>query len=164
MPQPILNAKATLLRYVETRKGMQSLPRATKSSEPGEPPISDATVRAYVSLLRAERDEAVRLKNRIIAGLRKIPGIPIETLIANGFTPPTVEPTAASSTLSPTTANAISKLLAPEKLANIGLELHRSRLRNSITAELLLDKSEVEALQALLAGQSEDDAHALPSN
>lgn len=150
--QSIRNARETLLRYVETRQGQQSLPTAQRHGG-GEPVIHDETVKAYVSLLRAERDEAIRLKNRIIAGLRKVPGIPIDELIGSGFkgvAPPAPQKSAAASGAA---TSALLKLLDGDRLAKVGMELHRNRMRNRITGEVLLDKPDVEALR-LLANDS----------
>ncbi len=84
--QSIRNSQDTLFRYLQTRMAKQTLPVAAKKQS-FEPVIHDETVRAYVTLLKTERDEAIGLKNRIIAGLRSLPGIPIDDLIASGFKP-----------------------------------------------------------------------------
>ncbi|WP_431276454.1 hypothetical protein ACQ858_09580 [Variovorax ureilyticus] len=152
--QSIRNARETLLRYVETRQGLQSLPTSPRRDS-GEPVIHDETVKAYVSLLRAERDEAIRLKNRIIAGLRKVPGIPIDDLIGSGFKGVAVAPPQKPADPSAAATSALLKLLDADHLAKVGMELHRHRMRNRITGEVLLDKPDVEALRLLATGSGE---------
>lgn len=146
--QSIRNQPDILLRYIDTRKGQQKLPME-KGNRVSEPVIHDETVRAYVSLLRAERDEAVRNTSRIIQGLRKIPGIPIDELIGNGFKPIPADTKPLMNAISSNAASALTKLLNDTHLAKTGLELRKDRLRNSLTGEVLLEKSEVEALREL---------------
>ena len=152
--QSIRNARGTLLRYVETRRGLQSMP-ATQRRSGDEPLIYDETVKAYVSTLRAERDEAIRTKNRIIAALRKVPGIPIDELIGNGFKAVAPVATPMPVTLPAAAVTALRKLFEVERLARVGLELHRNRMRNTITGDILLDKPDVEALRLLVDDKTE---------
>lgn len=151
--QSIRNAKDTLFAYLLARKAKQVLaPSAKKPSS--EPPIQDENVRAFVALIKAERDEALRTKNRIISGLRSIPGVPIDDLIANGFQPVSPPPNVARQSVSENARRAIAKLLASDALASVGLELYRQRLRHAVTKQVLLEKSDVEALSALLASET----------
>jgi hypothetical protein len=73
--QSIRNAKDTLFAYLQVRRAKQVLPVSSRKLS-HEPLIQDETVRAYVALVKSERDEAIRLKNRIVVGLRSVPGLP----------------------------------------------------------------------------------------
>jgi hypothetical protein len=155
--QSIRNQPEKLLRYVDTRKGQQKLPLASRRSGV-EPIIHDETLRAWVSLLRAERDEAIRLKDRIVHGLRSVPGIPIDELIGNGFKSlPAARPTSLKAA-SPSAVSALKKLLNKDALAKVGLELHKDRIRNCATNDVLLEKAEVEALRGLVSDLAMENA------
>lgn len=149
--QSIRNAKDTLFAYFQVRKAQQVLPDV-KRKQPYEPSIQDETVRAYVALLKAERDEATRLKNRIVAGLRTIPGLPIDDLIASGFKSIPQETEVAA--VSEPARGALARLFHAEKLLAVGLELYRNRLRHIATKQVLLEKADVEALHSLMHGDS----------
>lgn len=145
--QSIRNAKDTLFAYLQTRRSKQVLPTAAQSAS-YEPPIRDEAVRAYVVLVKSERDEAIRMKNRIIKGLRSIPGVPIDDLIASGFKP-TAAPSKPSG-ISPEARSALARLFNEANLAAVGLELFRNRLRAKTTKQVLLEKQDVEVLLGLM--------------
>lgn len=151
--QSIRNAKDSLFAYLLARKAKQVLAPSGKKPT-AEPPIQDENVRAFVALIKAERDEAIRMKNRVITGLRSIPGVPIDDLIANGFQPAITPPNSASPGVSDGARRAIAKLLAQDGLASVGLELYRQRLRHTVTKQVLLEKADVEALSALLSTET----------
>ncbi|MHC6052216.1 hypothetical protein ACYT84_10710 [Ralstonia solanacearum] len=151
--QSIRNADKTLFAYVKARSSEQVLPVASHNAHSFEPAIQDETIRAYVALIKAERDEAVRAKNRIVAGLRSIPGVPIDEWIRDRhmsdvgrLTRDEVKP----ASLPPQARVAIETLLDRHSLQAVGLELYRQRLRSVATNQVLLDKSQVEALIGLL--------------
>lgn len=146
--QSIRNSQDTLFRYLQTRMAKQILPVAAKKQS-FEPVIHDETVRAYVTLLKTERDEAIGLKNRIIAGLRSLPGIPIDDLIATGFKPITGSKK-DEAVISNEVREALSRLFTESNLASVGLELYRERVRHATTKKVLLEKPDVEALLALI--------------
>lgn len=152
--QSIRNARDTLFAYVQARQSAQVLPPAVGKGD-FELQIQDETVRAYVALLKIERDEAIRARNRVVEGLRQIPGVPIDNLLALGFKGSQAQLPAPASALSsalPAAArSALTKLLTPQALTAVGLELFKSRVRQLETGQVLLDKADVEALQALLA-------------
>ena len=149
--QSIRNSTTALTRYVQTRMGEQKLPPKARK-EGFEPPIDDETVLAFVNLLKAQRDDAVRTKNRIIQGLRKIPGVPIDDLIASGFQPlPQTQMQQAD--IGKQARNALQTLFDSTKLAQVGLELYKDRLRNSQTSQILLEKPDVLALKALVPAE-----------
>jgi hypothetical protein len=143
--QSVRNAKDTLFAYLQLRRAHQVLPASTRKAS-REPLIQDETVRAYVALVKAERDEAVRHKDRIVAGLRSIPGLPIDDLIASGFKPIAAKPERG---VSDEVRGALERLFLAESLASVGLELYRHRLRHIATKKVLLEKADVEALLAL---------------
>ncbi len=144
--QSIRNAKDTLYAYLQLRRAGQVLPVSGRKAS-HEPLIQDETVRAYVALVKAERDEAVRQKARIVAGLRTIPGLPIDDLIASGFKPIARK---AEHGVSDEARGALARLFAVDNLASVGLELYRNRLRHVTTKKVLLEKPDVEVLQALM--------------
>lgn len=146
--QSIRNANQTLFAYLKARMSSQTVP-ARKKDGNYEPPISDEIVRAYVTLIKTERDEALRAKNRIINGLRSIPGIDIDTLISTGFKEPRGN-SAAHQELPAVAKQAIKKILDPLIVERFGLELYRDRLRHTVTKEVLLDKAEIESIRSLL--------------
>lgn len=157
--QSIRNAEATLFAYLKARRAEQVLPPPARNGD-YEPQIQDETIRAYVSLLKAERDEAIRSKNRIVAGLRNIPGIPIDELIRDGHLSESSRKTSAApngKVLKPQARAAIECLLDAGALASVGLELYRMRIRDSLTNQVLLEKQHVEALTELLERDKEAD-------
>ncbi len=160
--QSIRNSQDTLFRYLQTRMAKQVLP-VTAKKQSFEPVIRDETVRAYVTLLKTERDEAIGLKNRIIAGLRSLPGIPIDDLIASGFKQVAgrkKEGTAISNEV----REALSRLFTESNLASVGLELYRERLRHATTKKVLLEKLDVQVLLALIrAPEGSQGVAALPA-
>jgi hypothetical protein len=153
--QSIRNAHDTLFKYLNARRAEQIL-KPTARKESARPVIRDETVRAYVEIIETERDEAVKAKNRIIAGLRTIPGIPVDDFIARGHKglvePEENNPASAAdaATLSIAAKEAIARLFDAEALNKVGLELFRQRLRNKMTKEILLDKKMVDALLPLV--------------
>lgn len=161
--QSIRNAGDTLFAYLKARAAEQVLPAASRNSA-YEPPIQDETVRAYIALLKAERDEAVRAKNRIINGLRTIPGVPVDELIRDGHIAKQSTARENRKSLPPQLRAAIENLLNPDVLALVGLELYRLRLRNAMTNRVLLEKQHIEALMDLLESEkTELHGVALPS-
>lgn len=151
--QSIRNAKDTLFAYVQARQSAQVLPSAATKGD-FEVQIQDETIRAYVALLKIERDEAVRARNRVIEGLRQIPGVPIDELLATGFKQASRDAQDSvvpkSGDLPKALRSAVTKLLSPEVLATVGLELFKTRIRHMETNQVLLEKTEVEALITLL--------------
>lgn len=156
--QSIRNSKLVLLRYLELRKSGQSVQQSKKTGS-GEPDIADESLRAYVQLLKQERDQAIAEANRIKAGLRGIPGIRVDELLRSKFsdTPITQPPNSTQAStpigplpLSPSQRSAMGALLDPARLSLCGLELHKDRLRQQSTRNVLLEKTEVEALRSLL--------------
>lgn len=148
--QSIRNSKDVLLRFVVLRRSGQTVHRRPSPSEAG-PEIADESLRAYVQLLKQERDQAVASRARIEAGLRSIPGIKVDELIRVGMGAPAAAAAASSSevALSPQALSALGALFDATKLQQCGLELHRGRLRQVATKNVLLEKPEVEALLAL---------------
>jgi len=160
--QSIRNAADTLFAYVQARRGGQALPVADRKKD-YEPPIRDEAVRAYVALVKAERDEAVRLKNRIVQGLKSIPGIPIDDLLANGFKALPVQQVAPM-TVPPAAVDALRRLLNEANLLSVGLEVYKSRLRHSQTKKVLLEKGDYEAIQGLLGSSGHAESPPLLGN
>lgn len=155
-PQSIRNAKETLFAYVTARQAEQTLPEPTKKGSYA-PLIHDENIRAYVELLRIERDEAIRAKERVIGGLRSIPGIPIDDLLARGFKGAKALP-APTPAIPAKVRIALTHLFDAERLTAVGLENYKSRLRSSVTGHLLLDKTDVDALLAMLDGAPQEIA------
>ena len=150
--QSIRNSSDTLFAYLQARRGVQVIPVSERTKE-YEPPIRDEAVRAYVTLIKAERDEAVRMKSRIVQGLKSIPGIPIDDLLANGFKKVQIQHVhqAAPASLPPDAIDALQRLLNESNLLSVGLEIYKSRLRHSQTKKVLLEKADYEAILRLLA-------------
>ncbi|TCK96776.1 gamma-mobile-trio protein GmtX [Paraburkholderia sp. BL9I2N2] len=157
--QSIRNSKETLHRYVELRQSGQKL-AARGDRVTSEPLIADETIRAYVQLLKEERDQAIAARNRIEAGLRSIPGIPVDDLIRVGFGGTAALPTNADepARLSSAAREALNKLFEPNHLANCGLQLHKERVRQVVTGNVLLEKHHIIALRSLSAGTSDEPA------
>lgn len=151
--QSIRNSKDVLLRYVKLRQAGQRVDASHPKAD-AEPAIADETLRAYVQLLKEERDQAVATRRRIEAGLRLLPGIPVDDLIRSGLGGVAVQPSAAQGTDAPSVdhrvLNALRRLFEPAHLADCGLELYKERLRQVSTRNVLLEKDEVEALRRLL--------------
>lgn len=157
--QSIRNAKDTLFAYLQARRSKQVLPTAAQSAS-YEPPIRDEAVRAYVVLMKSERDEAIRMKNRIIKGLRSIPGVPIDDLIASGFKPTASPPKQTG--IGPEARGALARLFSEANLAAVGLELFRNRLRARTTKQVLLEKQDVEVLLGLMRDVSDEAKSTTP--
>lgn len=145
--QSIRNSPA-LNKYLTLRKSGQIIRSNKKASRP-IPLIADETLRAYVNLLTEERDQAVADKNRIMQGLRSIPGIPIDELIRQGFGALPSKTTRGEIPLSPVVIEALGRLFDEELLSNCGLKLYRDRIVHTITTNPLLEKKHVEAIRAL---------------
>ncbi|MGM3277578.1 hypothetical protein [Ralstonia sp. 24A2] len=147
--QSIRNSKNVLMLYLQVRQSKQVLkPSGKKSSEPE---IADESLRAYVQLLKDERDNAVAAKKRIEAGLRSLPGISVDALlrgdkVAEARTGTTATPQALKL--------ALSSLLDDSRLANCGLEVAKGRLRHASTKNVLLEKDELDAVVAALSDTS----------
>lgn len=144
-----------LLGYVKFRASGQVLhtrPNALKAP----PPIPDETLRAYVQLLEEERNQAVAARLRILKGLRSIPGVPIDEFIRLGFGgTPSSEPHKTGVKLTQDAKAAILKLFNPQHLLDCGLRLERDRVRHTLTGNVLLEKSHVLALKALVQEASD---------
>ena len=149
--QSIRNSKDVLLKFVELRRSGQTVHRRPSPSDAG-PEIADESLRAYVQLLKQERDQAVASRARIEAGLRSIPGIKVDELIRVGTgAPSTMAPMVPRRDgLSADASRALSTIMNEEKLRECGLELFRDRVRQVSTKNVLLEKGDVTALRALL--------------
>lgn len=152
--QSIRNAKNTLFAYLQVRQSKQIVPTVVKGPT-FEPSIADETVRAYITIIKTERDEAIRAKNRVVNGLRSIPGIDIDELLAAGFKGEPAK-TIKQRDVSEAAKTALIKLLNSANLEKVGLELFRDRLRHIQTKEILLDKADIEALRGTLVGSPQD--------
>lgn len=149
--QSIRNS-AVLNRYLTLRKSGQVIRPNKKTSRP-IPMIADETLRAYVNLLIEERDQAIAEKNRIVKGLRSIPGVSIDELIRQGFGAP---PSLASSDkirIPPLVVEALGRLFDERILSDCGLKLHLDRVSSILTGTKLLEKKHVEALRAFGASR-----------
>jgi len=149
--QSIRNAKGTLFKYLQARRATQVLPAVQSKSY--APIIKDENVRAYVTLLKSQLDQALGENKRLHNGLRSIPGIPIDELLANGFKSDGAQNLRAPSR---NVKKALENLFAPSRLENVGLELYRDRIRSPVTGAVLLEKRDVNALMALLSGEAEN--------
>lgn len=147
--QSIRNSEV-LRRYAEVRQSAQTV-QVYRSSSSTDPLIADETIRAYVQLLKEERDQAIAARERVEAGLRSIPGIPVDELIRAGFGGKLALPSTVDEPprLSLAAREALNKLFEPEHLANCGLQLHKERIRQAITGNVLLEKHHVTALRSL---------------
>lgn len=154
--QSIRNSKHVLMRYVELRRSGQTVHTQVKKTGNGEPHISDESLRAYVQLLKQERDQAVAETSRIKAGLRSVPGIRVDDLLraklAGAPAPQLPAPASEKLALLPTQVAAIRALLDPARLAACGLELHKDRVRQQTTKNVLLEKGDVVALRSAIGG------------
>lgn len=148
--QSIRNS-SVLNKYVSLRGAGQTLKQDRKAAKT-RPLIPDQTLRAYVQLLEEERDQAKAARTRIEAGLRQIPGIPVDDLIRVGFGGTAlIRDNNTGAKLSGTAIDAIRLLFTEEHLSECGLQLYRDRLRQSLTGNVLLEKKHVEALRNLLS-------------
>ncbi|KVK86163.1 hypothetical protein BLA13014_00369 [Burkholderia aenigmatica] len=149
--QSIRNSKDVLMRYLLVRQSGQQFRERPKQSS--EPEIADESLRAYVQLLKEERDQAVADRTRIQAGLRKIPGISVDDLIRGTLSAPRADAAPVGvQAVSPELVKVIAVLFDEERLRACGLELAKGRLRQATTKTVLLEKAEVEALEKLLQG------------
>ena len=82
--QSIRNSKDVLMKYVDLRRSGQTLDTKCRGT-PTEPAIENESLRAYVQLLKQERNQALAARARIEAGLRTIPGIKVDELIRAGL-------------------------------------------------------------------------------
>jgi hypothetical protein len=149
--QSIRNSRDVLMKYVDTRHSGQALHRPSSKGTPIEPAIDDESLRAYVQLLKQERDQAVAARARIEAGLRTIPGIKVDELIRAGLGGLNPAPDVSSSKAPPELLKVVSHLLAPERLAACGLELYKDRIRQCLTRNVLLERNEVLQLRLLIS-------------
>ncbi|WP_189637668.1 hypothetical protein [Ralstonia pseudosolanacearum] len=159
--QSIRNSKDVLLRYVRLRQAGQHVVGGKPKAD-AEPAIADETLRAYVQLLKEERDQAVATKRRIEAGLRRLPGIPVDDLIRSGLGGAAAQPPEGQGATVPTVdrkvLNVLRRLFEPTHLADCGLELYKERIRVILTRNVLLERDEVQVLRSLLAVSSDDDS------
>jgi hypothetical protein len=141
-----------LRHYVEVRQSAQDV-TTSGGIKRAEPLIADETVRAYVRVLQEERDQALAARARIEAGLRMIPGVPVDDLIRVGFGGGTLPSSKSpdSAALPVAAKDALEKLFDTNILANCGLQLHKDRIRQAITGNVLLEKQHVAALRELAA-------------
>lgn len=152
--QSIRNSKEVLKWYVDLRSSGQKVQRQSPSRASEEPVIADESIRAYVRLLKEERDQAVSSRVRIESGLRSIPGVPIDDLIRGSLSPGALPLPARTANsllgLTPIAMEALRGLFDEERLRSCGLELFRDRILHVTTRNVLLEKAEVEALRALV--------------
>lgn len=149
--QSIRNSEA-LSKLLKLRCSGQTVRQDRKATK-SPPLIADQTLRAYVQLLEEERDQAKAARSRIEAGLRTIPGVPIDDLIRLGFGgKPLIREEQPSAKLNSVAIEAIQLLLTDARLSECGLQLYKDRLRQSLTGNVLLEKRHVEALRKLLVG------------
>jgi len=146
--QSIRNSKDVLMRYLQLRQSSQKWSKP-KRNESAEPEIADESLRAYVQLLREERDQAVAEKTRIEAGLRKLPGIPVDSLLRGDVRHSTALRNTPDA-LSPQLQDALRILTDSARLDACGLEIFKGRLRHVITKNVLLEKQHIDAVNELL--------------
>jgi len=151
--QSIRNSEA-LSKLLKLRCSGQTVRQDRKATK-SPPLIADQTLRAYVQLLEEERDQAKAARSRIEAGLRTIPGVPIDDLIRLGFgEKPLIREEQPSAKLNSVAIEAIQLLLTDARLSECGLQLYKDRLRQSLTGNVLLEKRHVEALRKLVLGDT----------
>lgn len=151
--QSIRNSKDVLYRYLLLRQSGQKLNDTRKTAQ--RLAVADETVRAYIALLEQERDQAVAAQRRVEAGLRKIPGIPVDDLIRVGFGGEPREPKKPNNlSLSSALRSALKTLLDEKRLNDFGFEVYKDRIRQKVTRNVFLDKDHVQALRELLAPES----------
>lgn len=156
--QSIRNSKDVLLKYVMLRQAGQTLPVSKRNIEQ-EPVIKDESLKAYVLLLQQERDQAYASLSRVQAGLRKVPGIDVDSLIRVGFGGQKKEPEPpAANVLSQALVNALRALFDTQALHACGLELYKERIRQSATKNVLLEKLHVLAIQTALESVEVDSS------
>lgn len=143
--QSIRNSKDVLMRYLQLRQSSQKWSKPAKADSEG-PEIADESLRAYVQLLKEERDQAVAEKARIEAGLRKLPGISVDQLLRGAAKGGAVVGAPGSTGISPELRDALKALLDSGRLEACGLELFKGRLRQVTTKNVLLEKQHVEAI------------------
>lgn len=148
--QSIRNSRDVLMRYLQLRQSSQKWSKPAKSDSDG-PEIADESLRAYVQLLREERDQAVAEKARIEAGLRKLPGISVDQLLRNGSDNDAAASIAPQLGLSPQLLDALRTLTDSNRLEASGLELFKGRIRQVTTKNVLLEKHHMDAVIASLA-------------
>lgn len=157
--QSIRNSTNVLAKYMRLRCAGQTVPRA-QVERTKEPAIHDESLRAYVMLLKQERDQAIAAKSRIEKALRSIPGIPADDLIRAGFGVPTDSLTPPVQPNFPIEVmHALRALLNPEILERCGLQLYKDRIRQTATRNVLVEASGVRILRSLLgdtAGPGEE--------
>ncbi|UKD09952.1 MULTISPECIES: hypothetical protein [Burkholderia] len=147
--QSIRNSKDVLMRYLQVRQSGQQFRERPKHS--AEPEIADESLRAYVQLLKEERDQAIADRTRIQAGLRKIPGISVDELIRGTLSSQCGDTAPVSAQAVPLElTKVISVLFDEERLRACGLELVKGRLRQTTTKNVLLEKAELDVLEKAL--------------
>lgn len=152
--QSIRNSKDVLNKYVSLCQSAQ-ITSSEDRPAPNEPIIADESLRAYVQLLKQERDMALAEKKRIEKGLRSIPAIDVDKLISmdSQTTPSTAHPKAKSVTdaLTSEAVNALRNLFDTQKLDECNLEIFKSRLRHKITKNVLIEKDDMEILSKFMS-------------
>lgn len=155
--QSIRNSKEVLLHYIELRRSGQTVHKRRKNNT-GEPDIADESLRAYVQLLKQERDQALAAKARIEAGLRTIPGICVDDLLRNALTGTPLAAPVPTLVLTDAARQGLRALLDEARLASCNLELFKGRIRHQTTRNVLLEKAEVDAIQAVLSSTTRPGA------
>lgn len=146
--QSIRNSKDMLMRYLQLRQSGQRWDKPRKGTA-AEPEIADESLRAYVQLLKEERDQALAERSRIEAGLRKLPGLRVDDLIRGGTVAASTTPIAEVGQ-SAALVDALRNLFDDIKLQACGLELAKGRLRQISTKNVLLEKGQVAAIWAVI--------------
>ena len=151
--QSIRNSKDALLRYLQLRRSGQTLAPA-KKNQSNEPVIADESLRAYVQLLKQERDMAIAEKNRIEQGVRSLPGFNLDDLLRTNGSPPRHTLQMENALYAAPTMEKIKAiaeiLLNPTVLSQCGLEIFKGRIRQASTRNILLDSSAVKILELSL--------------
>lgn len=148
--QSIRNSKEVLLHYIELRRSGQTVHKKSRNNT-DEPDIADESLRAYVQLLKQERDQAIAAKARIEAGLRTIPGIRVDDLLRSALTGTPLAPPVPSHGLTDAVRQGLRALLDEARLASCSLELFKGRIRHQTTRNVLLEKVDVDAIQLALS-------------
>lgn len=148
--QSIRNSKDVLMRYLQLRQSAQRWSKPVRSGATAEPEIADESLRAYVQLLREERDQAVAEKARIEAGLRKLPGISVDRLLRGEAALALAESAGPTIESSKSLQEALKALTDSNRLAACGLEVFKGRIRQVTTKNVLLEKQHLDAVVQLL--------------
>jgi hypothetical protein len=149
--QSIRNSRDVLQHYVNLRHSGQKLKPGHSAAATAEPTIEDESLRAYVQLLKQERDQAVSERARIVAGLRTVPGIPVDELIRGKLEQAPHLPAPTATRINPAALAALRNLMDDGRLASCGLEVYKDRIRHAATRNVLLEKADVDALRSMVS-------------